>query len=181
MFFLKDNEVPSGTEIDDVATEDIYREYVKMQRDIVSGRLICSKEEAATLVAVQLRLESWPDENPDLAEGEKFTFDYKIIEENLVEFHLDDELHTLSITLNDRTTGNGSITSPTWRDRHRRGMSQFYFSALTCCQRADANAHKSKSPCLPPNFRHSKEIYKLIKVNQTNIFLLRNNFFCSSS
>ena len=61
--------MPSGTEIDDVATEDIYREYAKMQRDIVSGRLICSKEEAATLVAVKLRLEAWPDENPDLAEG----------------------------------------------------------------------------------------------------------------
>jgi hypothetical protein len=58
-----------GTEIDDVETEDIYREYVKMQRDIVSGRLICSKEEAATLAAVQLRLEAWPEENLELAEG----------------------------------------------------------------------------------------------------------------
>ena len=55
--------------MDDVATEDIYREYVKMQRDIVSGRLICSKEEAATLAAVQLRLEAWPEENLELAEG----------------------------------------------------------------------------------------------------------------
>jgi hypothetical protein len=53
----------------DVTNEDIYREYVKMQRDIVSGRLICSKEEAATLAAVQLRLETWPEENLDLPEG----------------------------------------------------------------------------------------------------------------
>lgn len=40
-----------------------------MQQDIVSGRLLCSKEEAATLAAVQLRLESWPEENHDLGEG----------------------------------------------------------------------------------------------------------------
>jgi hypothetical protein len=57
--------------MDDVITDDIYREYVKMQKGIVSGRLICSKEEAATLAAVQLRLEAWPEENLDLAEGTK--------------------------------------------------------------------------------------------------------------
>jgi hypothetical protein len=55
--------------MDDVNNENIYREYVKMQRDIVSGRLICSKEEAATLAALQLRLEAWPEENLDLTEG----------------------------------------------------------------------------------------------------------------
>lgn len=55
--------------MDDATNEDIFREYIKMQRDIVSGRLICSKEEAATLAAVQLRLEAWPEENLDLAEG----------------------------------------------------------------------------------------------------------------
>ena len=48
-----------------------------MQRDIVSGRLICSKEEAATLAAVQLRLEAWPEEDLDLAEG-KFHLIIKI-------------------------------------------------------------------------------------------------------
>jgi len=56
----------------------MYREYVKMQRDIVSGRLICSKEEAATLAAVQLRLEAWPEENLDLAEG-KIRSKFKLI------------------------------------------------------------------------------------------------------
>ncbi|CAF4361214.1 unnamed protein product [Adineta steineri] len=66
---LQDTDVPLNTEIDDVTTDDIYREYVRMQRDIVSGRLICSKEEAAALAAVQLRLETWPEENLDLAEG----------------------------------------------------------------------------------------------------------------
>ena len=55
--------------MDDVTNEDIYREYIKMQRDIVSGRLISSKEESATLAAVQLRLEAWPEENLELAEG----------------------------------------------------------------------------------------------------------------
>lgn len=45
-----------------------------MQRDIVSGRLICSKEEAATLAAVQLRLEAWPEENLELAEGKNDVF-----------------------------------------------------------------------------------------------------------
>ena len=40
-----------------------------MQQDIVSGRLLCSKEEAATLAAVQLRLESWPEESYDLTQG----------------------------------------------------------------------------------------------------------------
>jgi len=58
--------------MDDVITEDIYREYIKMQKDIVSGRLICSKEEAATLAAVQLRLEAWPEENLELAEGKNY-------------------------------------------------------------------------------------------------------------
>ena len=58
-----------GMEVDDGNTEDMFREYVKMQRDIVAGRLICSKEEAATLAAVQLRLEAWPEENLELAEG----------------------------------------------------------------------------------------------------------------
>lgn len=58
-----------GTEIDDGNPEDMFREYVRMQRDIVSGRLVCSKEEAATLAAVQLRLEAWPEENLEVAEG----------------------------------------------------------------------------------------------------------------
>ena len=76
MFFvsLKDIESPTGVETDDVTSEDIYREYVKTQRDIVSGRLICSKEEAATLAAVQLRLEAWPEENLELAEGKNDVF-----------------------------------------------------------------------------------------------------------
>ena len=60
--------------MDDGNNEDVYRDYVKMQRDIVSGRLICSKEEAATLAAVQLRLEAWPEENLELAEGKAFAF-----------------------------------------------------------------------------------------------------------
>lgn len=55
--------------MEDGNPEDMLREYIKMQRDIVSGRLICSKEEAATLAAVQLRLEAWPEENLELAEG----------------------------------------------------------------------------------------------------------------
>jgi hypothetical protein len=60
--------------MDDATNEDIYREYIKMQRDIVSGRLICSKEEAATLAAVQLRLEAWPEENLDLDESKYLDF-----------------------------------------------------------------------------------------------------------
>ena len=59
--------------MDDVVLEDICREYVKIQRDIVSGRLICSKEEAAALAALQLRLEVWPEENFDLVEGKFHT------------------------------------------------------------------------------------------------------------
>jgi hypothetical protein len=43
-----------------------------MQRDIVSGRLLCSKDEAATLAALQIRLEAWPEENLDLLEGKLF-------------------------------------------------------------------------------------------------------------
>jgi hypothetical protein len=58
----------------DATNEDIYREYIKMQRDIISGRLICSKEEAATLAAVQLRLEAWPEENLDLDESKFLDF-----------------------------------------------------------------------------------------------------------
>jgi hypothetical protein len=48
---------------DDGNNNNIYQEYVRMQQDIVQGRLLCSKEEAATLAAVQLRLEAWPDDN----------------------------------------------------------------------------------------------------------------------
>ncbi|CAF3485478.1 unnamed protein product [Adineta steineri] len=161
---LQDVESPLGTEMDDCTTEDIYREYVKMQRDIVSGRLICSKEEAATLAAVQLRLEAWPDENLDLAEG------------NLAE----DELHTLNLQLNDQTsptslTGTSGISglhsmTSSWRDRRRRNLVKFRLTDIPCCKRVDSSIHKSKKPFLPPDFRHSNEILKLIKDKQRKLF-----------
>lgn len=77
---------------------------------------------------------------------------------------LDDELHALSITLNDQTSPNGSMISTPWRDRQRHEMAKFHLSDISCCRRVDANTHKSKIPYLPPNFRHSNEVYKLIKV-----------------
>ncbi|CAF0747680.1 unnamed protein product [Adineta ricciae] len=157
---LQDVESPLGTEMDDATNEDIYREYIKMQRDIVSGRLICSKEEAATLAAVQLRLEAWPEENLDLAE--------------------DDELHTLNLSLNDQNspaqlTNTGGISglhsmTASWRDRRRRNLIKFRLTDIPCCKRVDSSIHKSKSPFLPPDFRHSNEILKLIKDKQRKLF-----------
>ncbi|CAF2860546.1 unnamed protein product [Rotaria sp. Silwood2] len=157
---LQDVESPLGTELDDVNNEDIYREYIKMQRDIVAGRLICSKEEAATLAAVQLRLEAWPEENLELAE--------------------EDELHTLNISLNDQnspssltgTSGVSGLHSMTasWRDRHRRNIVKFRLTDIPCCKRVDSSIHKAKKPFLPPNFRNSNEILKLIKDKQRKLF-----------
>ena len=139
-----------------------------MQRDIVSGRLICSKEEAATLAAVQLRLQAWPEENLELAEGKIPTLTFPIT----IDFPcLEDELHTLTITLNDQTS---SISTP-WRDRNRNDIVKFHFSNISCCKRADSTTHKSKKPCLAPNFRHSNEIYKLIKVRSFESHSLGNN------
>ncbi|CAF5047758.1 unnamed protein product [Rotaria sp. Silwood1] len=66
---LQDDDIQLDKQIDDVITEDIYREYIKMQRDIIYGRLICSKEEAATLAALQLRIQTWPEENIDIIQG----------------------------------------------------------------------------------------------------------------
>ena len=67
--FVKDTDSPVPTDLDEVGNENISQEYLKIQQDIVSGRLLCSKEEAATLAAVQLRLEAWPEENLELIEG----------------------------------------------------------------------------------------------------------------
>jgi hypothetical protein len=43
-------------------------------------------------------------------------------------------------------------------------MVKFHLANISCCKRVDLNTHKSKKPFLPPNFRHSNEIFKLIKV-----------------
>ena len=157
-----------------------------MQRDIVLGRLICSKEEAATLAAVQLRLEAWPEENLELAEGKpgvqrRFSF--------ISCCSADDELHTLNLTLNDQTsptslTSTGgfsalhSMTS-SWRDRHRRNLIKFRLTDIPCCKRMDSSFHKSKKPFLPPDFRHSNEILKLIKVILVDRLPLDVFFFSS--
>ncbi|CAF1176350.1 unnamed protein product, partial [Adineta ricciae] len=152
---LQDTDVSNESEMDDVVLEDICREYVKIQRDIVSGRLICSKEEAAALAALQLRLEVWPEENFDLVE--------------------EDELHTLSLVLNNSTSHTGSRNNsqtikPSWRHRHRHRMGKFRFVDVSCCKDADSNTHKSKKPFLPSNYRHSNEIVKLIKDKQRKLF-----------
>ncbi|UJR13521.1 hypothetical protein I4U23_000535 [Adineta vaga] len=152
---LQDTDVANDLEMDDVIIEDICREYVKIQRDIVSGRLICSKEESAALAALQLRLEVWPEENLDLAE--------------------EDELQTLNIVLNNSSAGTNNRNSshtirPSWRHRHRRNLGKFRFVDIACCKDADSNTHKSKRPFLPPDFRHSNEILKLIKDKQRKLF-----------
>ena len=88
----------------------------------------------------------------------------------------EDELHTLNLTLNDQTspsslTSTGgfsafhSMTS-SWRDRHRRNFVKFRLTDIPCCKRMDSSLHKSKKPFLPPDFRHSNEILKLIKVKK---------------
>jgi hypothetical protein len=61
------------------------------------------------------------------------------------------------------------ISTP-WRDRHRNDIVKFHLSNISCCKNVDSNTHKSKKPCLAPNFRHSNEIYKLIKVRLFNFF-----------
>jgi hypothetical protein len=54
---------------------------------------------------------------------------------------------------------------PSWHDRNRQNIIKFRLIDMHCCKRADSNTHKSKKPFLPPNFRHSNEILKLIKVS----------------
>ena len=124
-----------------------------MQQDIVSGRLLCSKEEAATLAAVQLRLESWPEENHDLAEGFSF-FSFCFRFERSFSFS-EDKMHRLHLTLNEPTIFSSS-------DRTRWN---FPLSTIICCQQLDSTTHRAKKPFLPPNLRHSNEIFKLIKVS----------------
>ena len=135
---LQDNDVPNGLAMDEQSNENIHQEFVKMQQEIVSGRLLCSKEEAATLAAVQLRLESWPEENLDLAEGS---------------FSAEDKVHRLHFALNNES--NSGVTSLLRS-----------FSAIVCCKQLDSSNPRAKKPFLPPNLRHSNEICKLIKVGR---------------
>ena len=60
-------------------------------------------------------------------------------------------------------SGFHSMNLP-WRDRNRRNIIKFRLNDITCCKRVDSTIHKSKKPFLPPDFRHSNEILKLIKV-----------------
>jgi len=57
-----------------------------------------------------------------------------------------------------------------WRDRHRRNIIKFRLTDIPCCKRVDSSIHKSKKPFLPPDFRHSNEILKLIKDKQRKLF-----------
>lgn len=72
-------------------------------------------------------------------------------------FFLEDELHTLNITINNQTFSRG-------HDLHRHNIMNFFLADISCCKRIDSNPHKSKTPFLPPSFRHSTQIWKLIKV-----------------
>ena len=85
-------------------------------------------------------------------------------------FSLEDELHSLDLSLNDQTSPSNNIISPSRRDRHRNDIVKFHLSNMSCCKRIDSNTHKSKKPFLPPNFRHSNEILKLIKDKQRKLF-----------
>lgn len=98
----------------------------------------------------------------------------------MLSFSIDDELHTLNLTLNNQNSPS-SITSAgglsalhsmtaSWRDRRRRrNLVKFRFTDIPCCKRVDSSMHKSKKPFLPPDFRHSNEILKLIKVERTEL------------
>ena len=57
-----------------------------------------------------------------------------------------------------------------WRDRRRRNTIKFRLTDLPCCKRMDSSIHKSRKPFLPPDFRHSNEILKLIKDKQRKLF-----------
>jgi hypothetical protein len=84
---------------------------------------------------------------------------------------IDDELHTLNLALTDQTSpaslsntgGFHSLTS-SWRERHRRNIVKFRLTDIPCCKRVDSSIYKSKKPFLPPDFRHSNEILKFLKV-----------------
>lgn len=85
-------------------------------------------------------------------------------------FFSEDELRTLNITLNDQASPTGTnnslqTISTSWRDRQRHNIVKFRLAEISCCKHIDANTHKSTKPFLPPNFRHSNEILKLIKVS----------------
>jgi hypothetical protein len=82
----------------------------------------------------------------------------------------EDQLQTINITLNDRTSSAGTniglqTISPSWCDRHRNNIVKFRLADISCCRHVDSNTHKSTKPFLPSNLRHSNEILKLIKVS----------------
>ena len=150
----------------------MHREYNRMQRDIVSGRLLCSKDEAATLAALQIRLEAWPEENLDLLEGKLPGQEVrKGVHCPILRF-AEDKLDTLRVTMNDsisRTstaaTSGFNSTTPSRHEPYRRSMMKFRLADVSCCKRVQYNAHQSGKPFLPSNYRHSNEILKLIKVS----------------
>jgi hypothetical protein len=100
---------------------------------------------------------------------------------SFVNILLDDELNTINLTLNDQTspsslTSTGGISglhsmTSSWGDRRRRNLIKFRLTDIPCCKRVDSSIHKSKKPFLPPDFRHSNEILKLIKVKDLSFFL----------
>lgn len=73
----------------------------------------------------------------------------------------------MNLTLNDHTV---PILSSSWRERHRNEISKFPISTISCCKSVDSTVNQSKKPFLPPNFRHSNEIFKLIKDKQRKLF-----------
>lgn len=81
--------------------------------------------------------------------------------------------------LSSQTTGfthslSGSVAtnsltgvSTSLNEQERHPLLKVRLSSLSCCKQVESSTHKLKKPFLPPNYRHSHEILKLIKVNDS--------------
>ena len=68
-------------------------------------------------------------------------------------------------------TGTSTINSfmISSQDSQRIHLLNLNLSDLSCCKKVDSTLNKTKKPFIPPNYRHSNEIFKLIKVNHNLI------------
>lgn len=172
---------------------------MQYQRLIVSGELPCSKEEAATLAAIQLHVdEAWPDYGDDDDDDEAMANE---------PLHFGDyDNQTLLYNNGPCPSGTGrstgrrqkppagvvSSTPPVYRQNRRTKMtsSRRHGQLTVRCSPAGRcidgeNGVRScfrlpdgaMARCLPPDYRSSRSVRQLIEV-RISIFTTENRYVC---
>ena len=164
---------------------------LQYQRSIASGELPCSKEEAATLAAIQLHVdEAWPDYGDDDDDDEAMATD---------SLHVGDYDHQTLLCHNgpcpgstsrsagkrQKPAGTVSSTQPVYRQNRRTKMatSRRHGQLTTRCSPAGRcidgeNGVRScfrlpdgaMASCLPPDYRSSRSVRQLIEVRVSIFF-----------